>query len=166
MASTLHGLCMAPLIILLASTFHAVHAQGVKEGDVCGPLKYKNPCSATAPRWVAIPATSLFATGSAGVSSAVAGCVVSDRGFAANAHAYLPTGTWNIYNVTAKIKANDPVNASSVLRVLKGDAGVHSQPAAAASNSQPADIRTASIAPDTCELQLMHVKLLLLLLPL
>ncbi|WIA16131.1 hypothetical protein OEZ85_012849 [Tetradesmus obliquus] len=73
---------------------------------------------------MSIPASSLVASGTAGAPSAVNGCVTSDRGFAANVHAYLPYGTWNIFNVTAKLKAVAPVNASATMSILVGDADV------------------------------------------
>jgi hypothetical protein len=103
---------VAVLVFLIASSISGAFA--VKEGDACGPSYDK------AARWMSIPASSLIATGAAGAAD---GCVTSDRGFAANVHARLPNGTWNIYNVTARLKAAAPIQANSTMSVLVGDAG-------------------------------------------
>lgn len=104
---------VAALVFLTASSIKGAFA--VKEGDVCGPSYDRTA------RWMSIPVSSLHATGAAG---AVDGCVTSDRGFAANVHVHLPYGTWNVYNVNARLKAVAPVPANSSLSVLVGDADV------------------------------------------
>jgi hypothetical protein len=91
----------------------------VKEGDLCGPAS----SNSTRARWISIPASSIFATGDAGATNATDACVTSDMGFAANAHVNLPDGTWTVYSITARIKANEPVPANSTLKLLVGDAG-------------------------------------------
>lgn len=106
---------VAAIALLAASSINGAFA--VKVGDVCGPSYDKTA------KWMSIPASKLVASGTAGAPSAVNGCVTSDRGFAANVHAYLPYGTWNIFNVTAKLKAVAPVNASATMSILVGDAG-------------------------------------------
>lgn len=81
-------------------------------------------CLKTA-RWLSIPASSLVASGAAGAASAVLdGCVISDRGLAANVRVRLPNGTWNVFNVTARLKAVAPVNASAAMSILVGDADI------------------------------------------
>lgn len=106
---------VAVLALLAVSSING--ALAVKAGDTCGPSHDKTA------KWMSIPASSLVASGTAGAPSAVNGCVTSDRGLAANVHVHLPNGTWNIYNVTARLKAVAPVNASATLSILVGDAG-------------------------------------------
>ncbi|WIA32551.1 hypothetical protein OEZ86_003359 [Tetradesmus obliquus] len=84
-----------------------------------------DPSSSSARNALANTDTNSSGSGSAdptGLILATDGCVASDTGFAANANFDLPNGTWSIYNVTGRFKANDPVKASSTLRVLVGDA--------------------------------------------
>jgi hypothetical protein len=108
-------MAVAALALLAALSIDGTFT--VKHGDACGPSYDKTA------RWISIPASSLVATSPTGARSAVDGCVTSDRGFAANAHVHLPNGTWNVFNVTARLKAVAPINASSTMSILVGDAG-------------------------------------------
>jgi hypothetical protein len=95
-------------------------AAAIKVGDACGPGHDKTAL------WMSVPATALVASGVRGPITATGACVTSDRGFSANVHVTLPSGTWNIYNLTARMKANSPVSDSALVSILIGDAGQHS----------------------------------------
>jgi hypothetical protein len=110
----------ANVLFVLLAVSGITAAAAVKAGDVCGPDHDKTA------RWISVPATGLVASGARGSVNTIGACVTSDKGFSANVQVTLPSGTWNVYNLTARMKANSPVSDSALVSILIGDAGQHS----------------------------------------
>lgn len=105
------------VLLLLAVAPTSTLAQ--VEGDACGPSHSGGDMQG---KWIRIPASKLIATGPTGpITADSSGCVTSDTGYAANVHVYLSAGTWNVYNVTAKLRA---AKSNAVMSILVGDADV------------------------------------------